>query len=107
MNELIKIENGTAVLDPEMQLKIADFEREIKRMKEAEDALKSAILVEMASKGIKKIETDELQVIYKDSYDKETFQSKEFRADHADLYDAYVKMTQVKPSITIKLKEGK
>ena len=107
MNSLITINNGNALLEEKTSARIAEFERKIKEIKEAEDALKKSILEEMEAKGIKKIETEEMTITYKASYDKETFQSKQFRADHGDLYDEYVTMSPVKPSITIKLKEDK
>ena len=105
MNDLIMVTDGVALLDGEASAKIAEFERKIKELKEAEDALRQSILEEMEKKGIKKLETEEMTITYKAPYDKETFQSKEFRAEHADLYDAYVKMSTVKASVTIKLKE--
>lgn len=107
MNNLISVENGIALLDAETASKIAEFERKLKEIKEAEDELRQRILAEMEQKDIKKIETEEMTVIYKASYDKETFQSKEFRADNPDLYDSYVKMSPCKASVTIKIKEGK
>lgn len=107
MNELIKVTDGVALLAIETATKIAEMERTLKEIKEAEDALRTAILNEMESKGIKKIETDVLSITYKDGYDKETFQSKNFRADHPDMWDEYIKMSPVKSSIMIKLKEDK
>lgn len=102
--ELIKIENGIALLDADVSNKIADFERKIKAIKEAEDELKKTILDEMENKGILKIDTDELIVNYIASTDREIFDSKKFRVDHADLYDDYVKISPVKASVRIKVK---
>lgn len=104
MNELIKIENGVALLDVETSAKIAEFERRMKDLKEAEDELKKNILGEMETKGILKVETDELTISYIASTDRETFDSKRFKADHADLFDEYVKMTPVKASVRVKIK---
>lgn len=103
--ELIKIENNLPLLDAETARIIAQFERAIKNIKEQEDALKTAILDEMERKGIVKIETEEMTISYVASYDKENFKSKEFKKDHADLYDEYVKMSPVKASVRIKLNE--
>lgn len=107
MNEIITVNEGIALLDPETASKIAECERRIKEIKEAEEALRTAILEEMESKGIKKLETEEMSITFKDPYDKETFQSKEFKKDHPDLWDSYIKMSTVKASIMIKLKEDK
>lgn len=102
--ELIKIENEIAILEPEVSEKIADFERQIKVIKEQEDNLKQAILEEMEANQIIKLDTPDILISYVASSDRETFDSKTFKADHQDLYDEYVKMTPVKASIRIKLK---
>lgn len=102
--ELIKIENEIAILEPEVSEKIADFERQIKVIKEQEDNLKQAILEEMEANQIIKLDTPDILISYVASSDRETFDSKTFKADHQDLYDEYVKMTPVKASIRIKVK---
>ena len=108
MNELIIRENGISVLDAEVSGKIAEFERQIKAIKEQEEALKEAIKTEMEAKGIIKI-TDEingLSITFVEATERETFDSKRFYNDNPDLYDLYVKITPVKSSIRIKVKEG-
>lgn len=103
--EIIKLnENQVALLDPETSKKIAEFETQIKAIKEQEEQLKEMILNEMETKGIIKVETDELIINYIASVDRETFDTKEFRKANQDLYDQYVKFTPVKPSIRIKVK---
>lgn len=102
--ELIKIENEVALLDSEVSRQIAEFEKQLKAIKEQEDELKQSILNEMESKGIIKVETDELAITYIAPSDRETFDSKSFKADHQDLYDEYVKMSPVKSSIRLKVK---
>lgn len=105
--ELIVVKDDVALLDLETTKKIADFERKMKEIKDAEETLREMILEEMEEKGIKKIETEDFSITYRAPYDKESFQSKEFRAEHPDLYDSYVKMSPCKASVTIKLKEDK
>lgn len=101
--ELITINADTALLQPEISKKIADFERQIKEIKQAEDELKAKILEEMERKGLLKVKTDDLAITYVAPADRESFDSKKFREDHADLYDEYIKMTPVKASIRIKV----
>lgn len=104
--ELIKIEeNGlTYGLDKNISEKIAEYERQLKNLKEQEDNLKLAILNEMEEKKLLKVETDDLSITYIAPTDRETFDSKAFKTEHQDLYDEYVKMTPVKSSIRIKVK---
>lgn len=102
--ELIKVENGIALLDATTSKQIAEWEKAVKLIKEKEDELRKAILNEMESKGIKELETNELSINYVFPYDKETLDSKTFKAERQDIYDEYVKMTPVKSSIRIKVK---
>ena len=104
MNELIVFHKGTALLDAETAVQIAEFERQVKTLKDKEDALKAAILAEMENKGIVKLETPELAISYIQPTERETFDTKAFKKDEPDLYDSYVKMSPVKSSIRIKLK---
>lgn len=104
MNDIITVKNGTPVLDAEIAAKIAFFEQQVKDIKEKEETLKKAILEAMEGNNIVKVETDMLTISYIAPTDRETFDSKTFRKDHADLYDDYVKITPVKSSIRIKVK---
>lgn len=103
MNEIISIENGTAILDPDVCDDIVDFERMIKRIKSQEDALRKAILAEMSEKHIMKLQTDELTISYISPTMCETFDSKRFRKDNPDIYDEYVDIKPVAESIRIKV----
>ena len=105
MEELIVLENDNFILNNGTSRLIADFETRIKELKEQEDELKSRILSEMEEKGIVKLETDDLVVSYIASTDREDFDKKKFKEDNQDLYDEYVKMTPVKSSIRIKVKQ--
>ena len=102
--ELIKVYGEAAILDGTTAKHIAEFEKMAKDIKAKEDELKKAILEEMESKGIIKLETDELTISYVAATDRETFDSKKLRTDNPDLYDEYIRMSTVKPSIRIKLK---
>lgn len=107
MNELITVQDGATILDTEVAEKIAEFERKSKEIEDAKKSLREQILAEMESKNIKSVETKSLLITYKASYDRESFDSKGFKKDHPDLYDEYISMTSVKPSVSIKLKETK
>ena len=104
MNSLITYENGNAILNAKTASEIAVFEGLIKDIKEKEEALKQAILDEMEEKSIIRIDTGDLLISYVAASDREVFDTKQFRADHANLYDEYVKMQPVKSSIRIKVR---
>ena len=106
MNDLIRVRDNTVLLDAEASLKIAEFERQMKAIKKAEDDLKERILAEMESKNILKVETDDVTISYIAPTDRETFDSKRFKFDHPETYDDYVKMSPVKASVRIKVKDN-
>lgn len=102
--ELIKVENNTALLNRSISLRIAELENKLKEIQEQEKELKEAILLEMQNKNIIKLETSEIAITYVDETTREDFDKKLFREQNPDLYDAYVKISTVKPSIRIKVK---
>ena len=104
MNNLIKMENGNAVLNAEISSQIAEFERQVKSIKAQEETLKKAILKAMEDNNIIRLETDDITVSYVASTDRETLDSKSLRNDLPDIYDEYIRITKVKPSIRIKVK---
>ena len=104
MDKLIRMEQNTALLNPEVASKLAEFERMAEDIKNKQNELKQKILMEMEKHGILKIETDELMINYVASYPKEKFDSKAFRKDNPDLYDKYVKISTVAASVRMKVK---
>lgn len=102
--QLIKIENGAALLNPDTSAKIAEFERKAKAIKAQEDELKAAIMEEMKANNILKIETPELVINYIAPSYRETFQTAKFRTDYPALYDEFATISPVKSSIRIKVK---
>ena len=103
MDELIVFEGKTALLNPEVSFKLAEFERVVKEFKAKEEELKQRILEEMESKGILSIKSPELTISYVAPTSRETFDSKTFRKDHPDLYDEYVNISLVKASVRMKI----
>ena len=100
MNEIIT----RGVLNPEISARIAEVERMVKVLKQEEDALKNAILAAMEANGIVKIDTPEVMINYIAETDRETFDTKTFKEECGEIYDAYCKMTPVKASLRIKVK---
>lgn len=104
MAELIKVENGMTILDMEAQRQIVAFELQMKAIKAKEDELRRRIIEEMEAKRIIKLESEDLSITYKAAYDREKFSARRLKQDHPDLYDEYVTITTVKPSILIKVR---
>ena len=91
-------------LEPETSSKIAEFERQIKELKEKEEELKQAILSEMESKDIIKLEAPELTITRVLPTTREALDTKALKEELPEVYDAYVKISEVKSSLRIKVK---
>ena len=104
MDNLITLNDGVALLNPDVAEKIAEFERKAKEVKDAEEKLKEAIKAEMAEKNIIKLDTEALTITYVAPTTRESLDSKTLKAELPDVYDAYVKITNVKDSIRVKVK---
>lgn len=102
--ELIKVNGDAAILDVETAKNIADFEKMAKEIKAKEDELKKAILEEMQDKGLIKLETDQLVISFVSGTTRETLNTKSLKEELPDIYDTYIEIKPVKPSIRIKLK---
>lgn len=105
MGQLIVVNDGVATLNAGVASAIAQFEAEMKRLKAQEEELKVAILREMEEHGLIKIDTPELTLTYVGETMRETFDTKRFKAENRDVYDEYVKLSPVKASVRVKVKD--
>ena len=101
--ELVKVENGY-ILDKKSVEEIKEVEKLAKSLKAKQDAIKAELLKVMEDNNIIKFENENLLINYIAPTQRETFDSKQLKADNPDLYDLYVKLSEVKPSVRIKLK---
>ncbi len=104
MSELIIKQENQLILNPMISKQIAEFEKQAKAIKEAEDKLKAAILAEMETQGIIKLDTEDLTISYVSETYRESFDSKALKAEDEELYNKYIKLSPVKSSIRIKVK---
>lgn len=104
-NQIITVdETGVAALTVEVAAKIAAYERAIKSLEDEEKQLKSAILDAMEKYNVIKLDSKAVTITYVPQTDRESFDSKAFKADFPDLYDGYVRMTPIKASLRVKVK---
>ena len=106
MDELTVYEEDRVVLKDYAAEELVKIEIAMKDLKKRQDELKAALLEEMERENILSLENEPygIKVARIEASDRETFDSKKFRADQPDLYDQYVKLTSVKPSIRITVK---
>lgn len=77
---------------------------EISALESIRDELKQGLEQIFEKHGVEKWSTDLFDISRVNSYNRESFNSKQFKEDNPELYSEYVKETEVKPSIRIKLK---
>ena len=104
MNELVKLENGRYGLVQDVIDTITTIENQIKELKGMQDTYKERLLNLMEEYDVKEIDIPELKITRKFATTRESLDSKRLRAEHPDLYDEYINITDVKGSITIKVK---
>ena len=103
LNDLIIIREDAVLLDAEASNRILEFEKQIKLIKEQEELFKQRILKEMEDKNILQIKTDNMTISYVAPTYRETFDIKKFKEEHPKQYNNYIKMSEVKSSVRIKI----
>lgn len=90
----------------ELEQFIIELETRIKEYKEQQDKVKELLMQLMDSRSLKKIETERCIVTRKADSTRESVDSKALKERFADVYNEVKKITNVKGSITIKLKQA-
>lgn len=104
-NEIQTITVGGYPIRAEQAVKmLAEFETQDKVIEEKQKAIKAALLAEMEKHNVLKLETPEMLISYVGKTTREAFDAKTFKAENPDIYDKYTTLTEVKPSIRIKLR---
>lgn len=109
MNNLVVLENGELDIALDVKQTIFSIEKEIKNLTELRDKYKKALIQEIEDRGMTKcnISNELFTLTYKGPSTRETLDSKRLKADMPEIYDEYVKISNVSSSISAKLKEEK
>lgn len=109
MNNLVALENGEYEVQADIKQTIYAIENEIKKLSELRDNYKKALIEEIEKRGITKcnIKNELFTLTYKGQSTRETLDSKRLKEDMPEIYDEYVKVSNVSSSISVKLKEEK
>lgn len=78
--------------------------KKIKELTEQYEACKAEVLGKMAENGEKSFDTGAVLITYVAPSKRESFDSKAFKADNADLYGKYIKTSETKESLKITLR---
>ena len=104
MNDIIKVEDGNAVMSMEFMTHMLDVKDQLKKLKEIDDANNEMLLEAMEKHHLIKFENDAILVNYIAPTDRETFNTKKFKEENPDAYDQYCTMKPVKASVRVKAK---
>lgn len=102
----VKIDFTTTTLQTipkDTQIDFCGYMKQIKAIEEKTAKIKEAILKEMEERGIPKIDLGDITITYKAPTTKTSVDTAKLKKDN--LYDKYIKTSNVKSSITIKIKE--
>ena len=104
MNSIIERTGSDVVFSEEVCEKVISLEKQAKEIKKQQDSMKGEILEAMQKYGVLKIDNEFLKIALIPEHDAEKFDSKAFKEENPDIYDSYVKLSKVKPSIRITVK---
>jgi len=88
----------------DVQQYLAMLEADVKKKTEELKTIKDGLCKLMLDKSIKRFTTPVMQLTTVTPAPKQTFDSKKFKDDYPELYDKYLKTSEVKPSIRITFK---
>ena len=107
-NEIVVLNsNGELTIAEKFTKELVKLETLSKDIELKRDEIKKKILDTMLENGITKLENDSILIFSKQATTSERFDSKKLKVDNPDLYDSYITIVDVKPSITIKVKDKK
>ena len=99
------INTGKSIFDQmaELQKEINALDFQKKELDSKLSELKEQASTEMKVKGLKTFSTAQATFTLKDSYIRHDFNKSKFQKDNPDEYDKYLKDTEVKGSMSIKI----
>lgn len=104
MDEMIVFENGNAVITKEVLDQIAVIDTQMKFYDTQYKILKEQLKEKMEEAGIVKIEMPDVDITYVGPTQRESLDSKALRAEDPEIYNKFIKKSDVKSSIRIKVK---
>jgi hypothetical protein len=100
--QLLSSERLQSIYDIEQM--IISLENQKKEAEQRKEELCKGLIEIFKQKGVKSFNTDKLTITYKEPSTRNGFDSARFKAEHEDMYKQYTKVSNVKESLTIKIK---
>lgn len=102
---LVAVSNDKITVSQEVVNKIKEFNKAKKEMEYQEQLLKDGLMEAMNQVGIKKFIIEGLSATIKDETVRKSLDTKRLQAECPDIYEAYLKESKVKSSITLSIGE--
>lgn len=103
--ELIKIEEGVAIVTEKTVETIKQIENTIEQLQAVQKNYKEQLLQEMENKDIIKIENDNMIITRIEDSESEYFNKTQFKKEHQELHDSYISMRKRKGYIRLTIKK--
>lgn len=105
MLEVVKKNDaGNLVVTKEACDTIVRYEKQMKELKKQYDTYKRALLEAMEAYGVNKIDTEEFVATYVEATERISLDSKKVEKEYPKVYDECLKISDVKPSVRVKLR---
>ena len=104
MNNIIEKTGSDVTFSKEVCEREISLEKQAKEINKEQDSMRNEIYEAMQKYGVLKIDNEFLKIALVPEHDAENFDSKTFKEENPDIYDSYVKLSKVKPSIRITVK---
>ena len=101
MEELVKYENDEIIVNQNAIDRIIEFNKLKKEMEYQMKLLNDGLMEAMNNLGIKKFIINGLSATIKDGSTRTTIDSKRLKEECPEIYEAYSKTTEVKPSLIL------
>lgn len=100
----LKVEENKITKLETIYRKKKNLEEQIKALEEEEEKIKAEVIEDMKANAVKIHECDTIRVTYKSASTRSTFDSKRFAEEEPEIYKNYLKTSETKESLIIKLK---
>lgn len=103
-NPVIKVDENSVSKVYQALVSIDNLKEQIKAQQEIVDKFNETLIETMEKSGVKKFENDDLSITYVAPYERETIDSKKLKVDLPDVAKKYTKVSTIKASVKITLK---
>lgn len=105
MNEIVKIEDGKITVAQEIVNKIIEFNKAKKEMEYQEKILKDGLMKAMQEVGMTNFSINGLAATIRNGSVRTTLDTSRLKEECPDIYEAYSKTSEVKPSIVLTISD--